>query len=52
MLIFAVIVVLVVAMVVWGVNESRMPAPGSTIVKVGAIIIGAVIILQKAGLLA
>ncbi len=51
LLIFALIVVLILALLVWAVDQLPLTPPFDGIVKVLIILVGVVIICQRAGLL-
>jgi hypothetical protein len=48
-LIFIVVVVIVLALVIWALQLMPIPAPANWILQVLAILIAAVVILQRAG---
>jgi hypothetical protein len=50
LLIFALIVTLVVVLLVWAVDQVPAPPPVGAVLKVAIILIGVLIIVQRAGL--
>jgi hypothetical protein len=50
LLIFALIIVIVVALLVWACDSIPMPPPLGIIVRVAIILVGALVVLNKAGL--
>lgn len=49
-LIFAVIVLIVAALIAWAVQKLPLPAPFGTIIQALILIIAAIVIAQRAGL--
>lgn len=49
-LVFAVIVLIVAALIAWAVQKLPLPAPFGTIIQALILIIAAVVIAQRAGL--
>lgn len=50
-LIFALVVVIVVAMMVWAVSSIPVPSPLSWVIQAAVILIGALVILAKLGVI-
>lgn len=51
-LILAIVVLVVAALLIWACDLLPLPAPLGTLVKVAIILIAALVILQKSGLIA
>ena len=49
-LIFAVIVLIVAALIVWAVQKLPLPAPFGTIIQAVILVIAAIVIAKRAGL--
>jgi hypothetical protein len=50
-LIFALIIVILIALLVWAVDQAPLPPPTNSIIKLLIIVIGVLVIAQRAGLL-
>jgi hypothetical protein len=52
LLIFALVIVIVVALIVWAIRTiPGLPSPLSWIIQLAVVLVGAAVILMKAGLL-
>ena len=49
--VFALVVLIVVALCIWLVDLAPLPVPVNNIVKVAVVLIGLVVILNRAGML-